>query len=92
MLQFQQYIQQLTRVSKYVQEKSVDELLYHYFFAEGDYLTKLGILWLGYRNDRARLLYAPTVHFLKFDDRGEKINKLLWEDYTFNPKELIEAI
>ncbi|MBI4645474.1 MAG: putative DNA binding domain-containing protein [Bacteroidia bacterium] len=37
-------------------------------------------------------LYSPTIHFLKFDERGQKVNKLLWEDYSLNPKELIEAI
>jgi ATP-dependent DNA helicase RecG len=29
---------------------------------------------------------------LKFDERDQKVNKLLWEDHSLNPKELIEAI
>lgn len=37
-------------------------------------------------------MYSPTIHFVKFDERGEKVNKLLWEDYSLNPKELIAAI
>ncbi|MEO6830819.1 MAG: ATP-binding protein [Chitinophagaceae bacterium] len=37
-------------------------------------------------------MYSPTIHFLKFDEREQKVNKILWEDYNLNPKELIEAI
>ncbi len=89
---FKREIQNSTRTTIYVKQKSDDELLEHYFFVEDNYLTNLGVLWLGKRNDRAKLLYAPTVHFLKFDERGQKVNKLLWEDHSLNPKELIEAI
>lgn len=38
------------------------------------------------------MLYAPTIHFLKFDEREQKVNKILWEDSSLNPKELIEAV
>lgn len=89
---FRQDIRQSTRVTQHVKEKSDNELLEYYFFAEEGYLTNLGILWLGKRNDRARLLYAPTIHFLKFDEQGQKVNKILWEDYSLNPRELIEAV
>jgi ATP-dependent DNA helicase RecG len=61
-------------------------------FAEAGFLTNLGVLWLGKRSDRAKLLHAPTVHFLKFDETGQKVNKILWEDYSLNPGELIEAV
>lgn len=81
-----------TRVSNHIKQKSVDELLEHYFFADGEYLTNLGVVWLANRNDRAKILYAPTIHFLKFDELGQKINKLVWEDHSLNPKELIEAV
>jgi ATP-dependent DNA helicase RecG len=85
-------IQQSTRVSKHVKEKSPEEILDHYLFSDGKYLTNLGILWLGKRNDRARLLYAPTIQFFKFDERGQKINKITWDEFLLNPKELIEAV
>ena len=81
-----------TRVSNHIKQKSVDELLEHYFFADGEYLTNLGVVWLANRNDRAKILYAPTIHFLKFDELGQKINKLVWEEHYLNPKELIEAV
>ncbi|MFY7810209.1 MAG: ATP-binding protein [Flavobacterium sp.] len=91
-LNFKKDIQNSSRTTIYVKQKSDEELLEHYFFAEDGFLTNLGILWLGKRIDRAKLLYAPTIHFLKFDEREQKINKLLWEDHSLNPKELIEAI
>jgi ATP-dependent DNA helicase RecG len=85
-------IKNSTRTSPNVKQKTDEELLDYYFFIDGDFLTNLGVLWLGKRNDRAKLLYAPTVHFIKKDERELKVNKLLWEDYSLNPKELIEAI
>jgi ATP-dependent DNA helicase RecG len=89
---FKQDIKDSTRTSANVKQKTDDEILDHYFFAEDGCLTNLGVLWLGKRNDRAKLLYSPTIHFLKFDEREQKVNKLLWEDHSLNPKELIEAV
>ncbi len=80
------------RVSRHVKDKSIEELLDHYHFVDGDVLTNLGVLWLGKRNDRSNLSYAPTIQFFKFDERGEKVNRLLWDDHSLNPKELIEAV
>jgi ATP-dependent DNA helicase RecG len=89
---FKRDIQSSTRTSTNVKQKTDEELLDHYFFVENGFLTNLGVLWLGKRNDWAKLLYAPTFHFLKYDEREQKVNKLLWEDHSLNPKELIEAV
>jgi ATP-dependent DNA helicase RecG len=89
---FRQDVKDSSRASAHVKQKTDEELLDHYFFAEDGFLTNLGVLWLGKRNDRAKLFYAPTIHFLKFDEREQKVNKLLWENHDLNPKELIEAI
>lgn len=89
---FLKEIQNSTRVTNHVKQMARHEILEHYFFVDGEALTNLGVLWLGKRADRGRLLYAPTIHFLKFDEAGKKVNKILWEDYSLNPKELIEAI
>lgn len=89
---FLKEIQNSTRVTSHVKQMASQEILEHYFFVDGEYLTNLGVLWLGRRSDRGKLLYSPTIHFLKFDETGQKVNKLLWEDHSLNPKELIEAI
>lgn len=80
------------RVSQFIKSKNQDEILDHYFLTEGNYLTNLGVLWIGKRNDRAKLLYAPVVQFLKFDEEGQRVNKIVWDDYSLNPQELIEEI
>jgi ATP-dependent DNA helicase RecG len=89
---FLQDIKKSSRVSVHVKQKSFDELLEHYYFSDGDFLTNLGVLWLAQRNDRAKILYCPTIQFFKFDEREQKVNRLLWDDHELNPKELIEAI
>jgi ATP-dependent DNA helicase RecG len=90
--QFLNDIKNSSRVSEFVKQKSVDELLLYYQMYDGNYLTNLGILWLGKREHRAKLLYAPVVQFIKYDKDGNKIKKEVWDDFSLNPKELIENI
>ncbi|MGL5912846.1 MAG: ATP-binding protein [Bacteroidales bacterium] len=81
------------RVSAFVKEKTTYELLEYYLMVhDNGMLTNLGVLWVGKREHRARLLYAPSVQYIKYDSEDNKINKLVWNDYSLNPKELIEAI
>ena len=80
------------RVKQSVKEKTDDELLAHYLLADGPWLTNLGVLCVGRREDRARLGSAPVVQFIKYDEKGKKINKLTWDDYSLNPMELVAAI
>jgi len=85
-------IRHSNRVSSFVKEKSPNELLDYYLMSDGDWLTNLGVLWLGKRNDRAKLSYSPVVQFLKYDEMGNRVNKIVWDDYTLNPAELLEAV
>lgn len=80
------------RVKPLVKERSDDEILEHYFFIQDGWLTNLGVLWIGTRADRAQLLHAPTIQFLKYDSHGERVSKLLWDDFSLNPAELIDAV
>lgn len=80
------------RVKEFVKTKTDDELLDHYLFAGGEWLTNLGILCVGRREDRARLGTAPVIQFIKYDETGAKVNKLLWDDYTLNPMEMVDAV
>lgn len=80
------------RVKSSVKEKTDVELLEHYQLAFGETLTNLGILCLGSQFQRAQLTTAPVIQFIKFDEQGQKVNKLVWDDYTLSPMEMIEAV
>jgi len=80
------------RVSAFVREKSAAEILDYYFFTKDEYLTNLGVLWIGVRNDRAQLRHAPVIQFIKYDERDQKVRKRPWDDYSLNPLELIESV
>ena len=80
------------RVKPSVKEKTPGELLDHYQLAQGDYLTHLGILCLGTQHLRARLISSPVIQFIKYDEHGHKVNKLVWDDHTLSPMELIESV
>jgi ATP-dependent DNA helicase RecG len=49
-------------------------------------------LWVGRREDRAALLYPPEIQCIKYDERGRKVRKQVWNDYSLNPLELIETV
>jgi ATP-dependent DNA helicase RecG len=80
------------RVKPSVKEKSDAELLDHYQLTQGPDLTNLGVLSLGRQHHRAQLTTAPVIQFIKYDEHGQKVNKLVWDDYTQSPMELIEAV
>lgn len=80
------------RVKVSVKTKTDEELIDHYLLANGDFLTNLGILCIGRREDRARLGSAPVIQFIKYDETGAKVNKILWDDYSITPMEMIEAV
>lgn len=86
-------IRKSDRVSSFVKEKSMEETLEYYSLVdENGYLTNLGVLWLGTQPQRARLLYSPTVQFIRYDVGGDKVFKQVWDDYSLNPDELLETI
>lgn len=78
------------RVKISVKEKSDDQLLDHYQLAQGQALTNLGALCIGRQHYRAQLTTAPVIQFTKYDEHGQKVNKLVWDDYTQSPMGLIE--
>jgi ATP-dependent DNA helicase RecG len=89
---FVQAIQGSDRVKGSVKEKSSPELLMHYGLALVQTLTRLGVLLLGTTVDRRALGTAPIVQAIKYDEREQKINKWMWNDYSLSPLELVEAI
>ncbi|WP_236581741.1 ATP-binding protein [Hydrogenophaga sp. BPS33] len=47
---------------------------------------------MGLQRQRAQLATAPVIQFIKLDDLGQKVNKLVWDDHTLSPMALIEAV
>ena len=89
---FRADMQASQRISDFVKSKSNDELLDYYFFAKGEFLTNLGILWIGKREHRAELMYSPSIQFIKYDELERKVRKLVWDDYSLNTKEMLVSI
>lgn len=80
------------RVKPSVKEKTDDELLDHYQLTQGAWLTHLGVLCMGRQHQRAQLTSAPVIQFIKYDELGQKVNKLVWDDHTLSPMAMIEAV
>lgn len=80
------------RAKASVKEKSADELLHHYGLAAGDRLTNLGVLLVGKTDDRARLGSAPVIQAIRYDERGVKVGKFVWDDHALSPIELIDDV
>jgi len=89
---FLESIRNSRRVSTFVQDKTDTEILDYYQFSIDGNLTNLGILWIGRREERRVLRYAPAIQCIKYDEAERKINKWIWDDYDLNPLELIEAV
>ena len=80
------------RVKDSVKEKGTDELLTHYGLAQGNTLTRLGVLLLSTTADRRALGTAPLIQAIKYDEQGQKINKWVWDDCGLSPIELADAV
>ncbi|MCH8477427.1 MAG: putative DNA binding domain-containing protein, partial [Wenzhouxiangella sp.] len=80
------------RVKSSVKEKTDRELLEHYCLSSGELLTNLGVLCVGQQRHRAQLTAAPVVQVIKYDELGQKVNKLVWDEHSLNPIELIEVV
>jgi ATP-dependent DNA helicase RecG len=90
--QFLKDIRASERVSQFVKEMNDEEIVDYYFLTNNGLLTNLGILWIGNRKDRAVIHYPPAVQFIKYDIEERKVFKKVWDDYSQNPKEIINDI
>jgi len=82
------------RVSDFVKQKDTKEMLDYFYMtdAESDRMTQLGVLFIGKQTQRGRIMNAPVVQCIKYDQYGEKVNKWLWDDFRKNPYEIIDEI
>lgn len=91
---FIEQIKTSDRVSDFVKQKDTKEILDYFYMTdpESDHMTQLGVLFIGKQTQRGRIMNAPVVQCIKFDQYGEKVNKWLWDDFTKNPYEIIDEI
>lgn len=89
-----QHLRTSDRVSDFVKQKENKELLDYYFLTveESDKMTNLRVLFIGTQSQRGRLMNAPVVQCIQFDQYGDKVWKYFIDDFTKNPQEIIEAI
>lgn len=82
------------RVSDFCKEKTDRELLAYFFLIaeDSDYMTNLGVLFIGNQKQRGRISNAPNLQCIKYDEYGEKVNKWLWADYIKSPIEIIDEV
>ncbi|MCD4698487.1 MAG: putative DNA binding domain-containing protein [Bacteroidales bacterium] len=85
-------IKNSSQVKSFVKEFSDIEILEHYNFYNDGKLTNLGILWLGFPYQRAKLNYPITIQYIVYNDNEEKIRKEIWNDYQLNPRSLLLEI
>ncbi len=91
---FVEQIRNSDRVSDFVKQKDTKEMLDYFYMtdAESDCMTQLGVLFVGKQTQRGRIMNAPVVQCIKYDQYGEKVNKWLWDDFSKNPYEIIDEI
>lgn len=82
-------IRKSDRVSEHIKQMTDDEIIENYDFVSGEYLTYLGILWLGNASQRSRIAYPITVQYIVYDHLERKIRKENWHDNLLNPAQLL---
>ena len=81
------------RVKATVRVRPDGEILAGYALVSGRHLTNLGVLWIGRPEHRARLLHAPVVHFLRYDEQGQRIAKERFgDDSELSPREILNGV
>jgi ATP-dependent DNA helicase RecG len=86
---FANAIRQSDRVSGHIKQMTDEEIIENYNFASGNFLTYLGILWLGNASQRSRIAYPITAQYIVYDQLERKIRKEDWHDNLLNPVELL---
>jgi ATP-dependent DNA helicase RecG len=89
---FSDKIRKSERVSDHIKQMSDHEIAENYNLVDGDYLTYLGILWLGNAMQRSRISYPITVQYIVYDSLDRKVRKKDWHDNLLNPAELLVDI
>ncbi|OHE07481.1 MAG: hypothetical protein A2513_00485 [Sulfurimonas sp. RIFOXYD12_FULL_33_39] len=91
-MKFIHEIRSSDRVSDFIKNQIDSDILEFYKLTDDNYLTNLGILWLGDFKQRSKLNYPITVQYIVYDKDEKKIRKVDWNLNQFNPKELLLEI
>jgi ATP-dependent DNA helicase RecG len=86
---FCQSIRSSKRVSSHILQMSDEEIISYYNLVDENYLTNLGVLWLGNAQQRSRILYPITVQYIVYNELEQKVRKVDWHDNLLNPKDLL---
>lgn len=86
---FADKIRQSDRVSDHIKQMTDWEIAHNYNLLDGEYLTYLGILWLGNAAQRSRIAYPITVQYIVYDALERKVRKKDWHDNLLNPAEML---
>lgn len=89
---FADQIRNSDRVKKNIKDLTDIEIIEHYNLLYQGKITNLGVLWLGNKSQRSRLVYPLTIQYIVYDELEKKIRKEDWQDYSKNPKELLLEI
>ena len=86
---FTERIRLSDRVGEHIKQMTDYEIIDNYNFTDGEYLTYLGILWLGTAQQRSRIAYPITVQYIVYDELDRKIRKETWHDNSLSPSQLL---
>jgi len=86
---FAKEIRNSDRVKDHIKQMEDVEMAESYNLVDGQYLTYLGILWLGNAKQRSSISYPITVQYIVYDALERKVRKEDWHDNTLNPEQLL---
>lgn len=86
---FAEKIRNSDRVKEHIKQMEDVEMAENYNLIDGQYLTYLGILWLGNTKQRSRIAYPITVQYIVYDALERKVRKEDWHDNALNPEQLL---
>lgn len=89
---FAEKIRQSSRVSNHIKQMTDIEIADNYNLINGEYLTYLGVLWIGNAKQRSQITHPITVQYIVYDNLDRKVRKIDWHDNLQNPAEILVDI
>jgi len=85
-------IRESKRISEHIRQMDDIEIADYYCLIDEDFLTNLGVLWLGSTKQKNWISYPITVQYIVYDKDENKVRKVEWRNDGKNPKTLLESI